>query len=379
MKENTMLFNMNSLPGNAMGDALKMTRAGQLMKATVLIQSVLSGNAMADGAESTDSVIMKPAKADSSAAWQQADGSWVMPPKFKNIFGGAQHFGEPIEEQDDLEQFHTHTFQNAAGMRRYKLYIPKAFEGQPMPLIVMLHGCTQSADDFAAGTRMNALAEKHGFLVVYPEQAQNDNVSKCWNWFNTKNQQEGQGEASLIAGITRRVMLEYKVDPNRVYIAGLSAGGAAAAIMGAAYPDLYAAVGVHSGLACGSANSLPAALAAMRQGAAGKSCQNNSAGLPTIVFHGDKDSTVHPSNSEYILKQVNARGKTIIERGKVQSGYAFTRTLYSDAAGNNNHEQWVIHGAGHAWSGGSSAGSYTDSKGVDASKEMVRFFLEHSR
>ena len=253
----------------------------------------------------------------------------------------------------------------------------------------MLHGCTQSPDDFAAGTRMNELAEERAFLVAYPEQPASANAQKCWNWFNPGDQGRGRGEPALIAGITRQIMRDRAVDPARVYVAGLSAGGAAAAIMGAAYPDLYAAVGVHSGLACGVARDIPSAFAAMRQGGATtprRSGAQSATGtpdriVPTIVFHADRDTTVHPSNGDHVMAQAAALAgsglRSTIERGQVPGGHGYRRIVRADATGGPVLEQWVIHGGGHAWSGGSSNGSYTDPLGPDASCEMLRFFLDH--
>jgi poly(hydroxyalkanoate) depolymerase family esterase len=244
----------------------------------------------------------------------------------------------------------------------------------------MLHGCTQSPDDFAAGTRMNVVAEEHTCLVAYPAQAASANASKCWNWFSPRDQQRGGGEPSLIAGITRHIMRDYAVDPERVYVAGLSAGAAAAAIMGTTYPDLYAAIGVHSGLACGAASDLPSAFAAMSQGDAPVRGSGSRRMIPTIVFHGDRDSTVHPRNGDQVVAQsasAVAGLQTSVQRGRVPGGHAYSRTLHADARGQTVLEQWVVHGAGHAWSGGSTAGSYTDPRGPDAAREMLRFFLEH--
>jgi poly(hydroxyalkanoate) depolymerase family esterase len=289
----------------------------------------------------------------------------------------------------DGGQFVAGSYRDQAGSRAYKLYIPSGYRGQVLPLVVMLHGCTQSPDDFAAGTRMNALAEQHSCLVVYPAQAISANTSKCWNWFSPGDQQRGEGEPSLIAGITRQVMRDYSVDARRVYVAGLSAGGAAAAIMGMTYPDLYAAIGVHSGLACGAASDVPSAFAAMRQGEAVPVRRSGSASgaegyrrnVATIVFHGDQDATVHPCNGDQVVAQSRAAMtpdlKTTVQHGRVPGGHAYSRTLHADKSGRTLLEQWVIHGAGHAWSGGSPVGSYTDPRGPDAAREMLRFFLEH--
>ncbi len=282
-------------------------------------------------------------------------------------------------------RFEERTYTNAAGSRPYKLYIPSGYTGQALPLVVMLHGCTQSPDDFAAGTRMNELAEEQTFLVAYPAQTQAANMSKCWNWFSAGDQQRDQGEPSLIAGITREIMQEFTIEPGRVYIAGLSAGGAAAAIMGATYPDLYAAIGVHSGLACGAASDMPSAFAAMKQGGSATKKRvrrhgRSASAVPIIVFHGDRDTTVNPINGDEVAAQAKASAdlRTSVRRGQSAGGMSYTCTVHSDASGQAMLEQWVLHGAGHAWSGGSPAGSYTDPRGPDASREMMRFFLQHS-
>jgi poly(hydroxyalkanoate) depolymerase family esterase len=286
-------------------------------------------------------------------------------------------------------QFVSGSYANFAGMRHFRLYIPGVYRGQPLPLVVMLHGCKQSPEDFAAGTRMNLIAEEFGCFVAYPGQPKYANGSKCWNWFSPRHQHRGRGEPSIIAGITRRIIREYGIDPRRVYIAGLSAGGAATAVMAATYPDLYAAAGIHSGLARGAARNVPTAFAAMRNGEATipdlTPLAPGPAGrrtlVPTIIFHGDKDETVHLRNSDQVIEQIRlAAGADLTEsnkQGRAKAGHGYSRTLYRNAGGKTVVERWVVHESGHAWSGGSPAGSYTDPLGPDASREMVRFFLEH--
>jgi poly(hydroxyalkanoate) depolymerase family esterase len=309
------------------------------------------------------------------------------------------------EDETDLDvvptggRFVERSYTNQAGTRSYKLYIPSGYIGQEVPLVVMLHGCTQSPNDIAAGTHMNTLAEEHIFLVAYPAQAQGANMNKCWNWFKASDQRRGQGEPSLVAGITRQIIDEYNVADGRVYVAGMSAGGAMAAIMGEAYPDLYAAVGVHSGLAPGAACDMPSAFAAMRQGGPATPRRDiptaTATGqyariVPAIVFHGDHDKTVHPRNADHLLehyctaKTTGSRDEAggsmprgTVRQGQVPGGHAYTRATYRDTGGRAIVERWTVHGLGHAWSGGSSSGSYTDPKGPDASAEMVRFFNQH--
>jgi poly(hydroxyalkanoate) depolymerase family esterase len=303
-------------------------------------------------------------------------GNFEMP----NFDLPGMHGGGKAVPVPEGAQFISGSYTNHAGTRGYKLYIPSTYKGQAMPLLVMLHGCTQDPDDFAAGTQMNAVAEEKQCFVVYPAQSQQANNHKCWNWFNALDQQRGQGEPSIIAGIAQQVIAGYPVDERQVYVAGLSAGGAMAVIVGTLYPDLFAAVGVHSGLPYASAQDLPSALSAMKRGASGnvaKAAHAEGASPPIIVFHGDQDRTVHPRNGEQVMEQkLRAHGTAQAEAdaGSVPNGHRYTVTTHRHADGTPLGEHWVVHGAGHAWSGGSAAGSYTDGRGPDASREMMRFF-----
>jgi poly(hydroxyalkanoate) depolymerase family esterase len=269
-------------------------------------------------------------------------------------------------------------YANSHGARRYKLFIPSGDAAKPLPLLVMLHGCLQDPDDFALGTRMNAIAEEQRIFVLYPAQSEEANQTRCWNWFNPANQRRDQGEPSIIAGMTGEVIGSYNIDARRVYIAGMSAGGAMAAILAASYSDLYAAVGIHSGMPYGAAQNLPAALAAMKEGAA-IGTRLPSKGIPLIVFHGDQDLMVNARNGEQLVSQwlgpvQSGTQDTLTAQASEGNGRAFTRTRYRDGAGRAVAENWLVHDAGHAWSGGGSTGSFTDSSGPDASREMVRFF-----
>jgi poly(hydroxyalkanoate) depolymerase family esterase len=351
---------MNDRMQSSIAEATRLTRAGRLAEATALIQRTLGW------LPTTNVSTAKPSRANA-----------------------------PIEAEfrvlDDFSgQFVDKAYTNAAGTRTYKLYIPTGYTGQAVPLVVMLHGCTQTPIDFADGTCMNVLAEGETFLVAYPEQVTSANGSKCWNWFQDGDQHRDVGEPSLIAGITRQIMSEYHINARRVYIAGLSAGGAMAAIMAATYPDLYAAVGVHSGLAYGAAHDLPSAFTAMHQGTLQHTRQLTEI-IPLITFHGDCDTTVAPVNADRLLDQwlhgasdgLGSVRKSVrdvkVERGQVANGYAYTRSIYYDLSGRAIVEKWMVHQANHAWSGGSRGGSFTDPKGPDASAEMVRFFNEHPR
>jgi poly(hydroxyalkanoate) depolymerase family esterase len=287
----------------------------------------------------------------------------------------------PLPARGAFEQA---TFGNGAGTRPYRLYRPAKRGWGRTGLLVMLHGCKQDPDDFARGTRMNEWAEALGWCVLYPGQPRSAHPWGCWNWFRRGNQQRGSGEASLIAEMTQHIVAAERIDPRRVYIAGLSAGGAMAAIMASTYSDLYAAAGVHSGLPHGAADDPVSALRAMKHGPSSRRRRDTAATVPTIVFHGDRDDTVHPGNGAEVIVQARWQpldgGERIrTERGQVPGGRTYTRTMHLDDRGRCDAEHWVVHEAGHAWSGGNAAGSFTDPLGPDASREMVRFFLAARR
>lgn len=405
MKDDTM----NAFSKIDMGEVTRLTQAGKLAEAMELLQGrTTPGTAqgcpghdepdLAERARHPRPVIALVAPSVPGGVWtapgHSTDRTADVPVparkmrasrdrlhKLGPVSGLREGLG-PVREAPvpDGARFEERTFSNNAGSRTYKVYVPSGYTGQALPMVVMLHGCTQDPDDFAAGTRMNKLAEEQTFLVAYPRQPQAANMQKCWNWFNAGDQRREGGEPSLIAGIARQVVEEFSADPTRVYVAGLSAGGAAAAIMAATYPDLFAAVGVHSGLACGAARDMPSAFSAMGGSGGAARPRGKGSTVPTIVFHGDADRTVNPVNGDHVVAQAMPEGALteVVTRGETPGGMTYTRTVQLDHAGAEVLEQWVLHGAGHAWSGGSPNGSYTDARGPDASREMVRFFLMHT-
>ena len=390
---------MKPLSQTAMAEVTRLTTEGRLDEAMALLRGTISGVSAAPTSDADFEPQPAPPKAgpfiDMVPPSPATGGCWTPPlhaaadrsssSESARIFPGLRPRTWPARRATVLPagaRFEQLAFANEAGSRDYKLYVPSSFTGQPVPLLMMLHGCTQSPDDFAAGTRMNTLAEEFGFLVAYPAQPKSSNPSKCWNWFRPGDQRRGQGEPALIAGIAQQIAKDYPVAPAQIHVAGLSAGGAAAAIMGIAYPDIFAAVGVHSGLACGAASDIPSAFSAMRQGDSRANSHrpiDSSRPVPTIVFHGDRDTTVSPVNGDQVIAQAKAGADLTraVERGQSHGGIKYTCVIEKDPGGRTVLEHWTLHGCGHAWSGGSTDGSYTEPHGPDASLEMIRFFLQH--
>ena len=369
-----------------MSQATRLTRSGKLKDAVAAIQAALRRSPIAAPVHTAPAPSAEVADVVDVQAREVADNS---PAALADSFISGSH-------------------SDKAGTRDYKLYIPPAQPGPAgpgLPLVVMLHGCTQNPDDFAAGTRMNKAAAQQGCYVLYPAQTAAANPQRCWNWFKHNHQQRDRGEPAILAGMVRSVIRQHTtgqhpirqhpigqhpIDPRRVYVAGLSAGGAMAAILGQAYPDVFAAVGVHSGLPTGAASDVTSALMAMRGGMAGPLPAafnpttstpavpaNVAARPPTIVFHGDQDSTVHPVNGERAAATAATAAPPEVRQVSTPDGRTSTQRISRDASGRITTEHWVVHGAGHAWAGGSGLGSYTDAQGPDATHEMLRFFATH--
>ncbi|MBA3593969.1 MAG: PHB depolymerase family esterase [Polaromonas sp.] len=367
---------MNTTLNDLMREATRLTQSGRLTEATAAIQQALRGGSHASTAP-TAGVRPEVSGLVLDGCVFEVDERRAAPAAFAGRPADVPARDETAARgPGDQGSFISGSHTQSARTLRYKLFVPPCQAGKPLPLVVMLHGCTQNPDDFAVGTGMNALAHEQGFYVLYPEQAQDANPQRCWNWFKHNHQQRGSGEPAVIAGMTQAVMKDHGIDPRRVYVVGLSAGGAMAAIVAGAYPEVFAAVGVHSGLPCGAASNVGEALAAMKSGSAAPAKAGSPSAPPTIVFHGDADRTVHPRNGEQVVAAVMSRagGAPLVEQGVSAQGQRYTRSTWRDGQGKQLAEHWLLHGAGHAWSGGDAKGSYTDARGADATSEMLRFF-----
>jgi len=374
-----------------------LTRSGKLMEATAAIQRALSSVASPPLRRAAVGPVAVPETEPPRDLTDVLDG-FVREVK-SNLRAANEAANEAGDEAGIAEapvvvrpagpRFGASSFTGAAGTRAFKLFEPAGFDHRPLPLVVMLHGCTQDPDDFAAGTRMNELAQEQGFFVLYPAQAPRSNAHKCWNWFSPPDQRRGAGEPSLLAGMTRHVIETHAIDADRVYVAGLSAGGSMAAILAREYPDLFAAAGVHSGIAPGAAHDVASAFMVMKSGpgalrSARPAGASRLAGAPIIVFHGDADTTVAPANGQALISEALGAEPTAVSEvagGSDRGRRAYERFVWrrADAPADSPSlaEHWIVHGSPHAWSGGAPAGSFTDPGGPDASREMFRFFNEH--
>jgi poly(hydroxyalkanoate) depolymerase family esterase len=340
---------MKMMPPDAMRRALEEVRAGRLADATSLIQSTLARNGL-NGA---------------SIPGRPGDGLVPLRPRLRAPRKSAANGGA------------RERFTCAAGSREYVLHLPQGREAPPCGLVLMLHGCTQTPEDFAIGTGMNAQADATGLMIVYAAQSRGDNAQSCWNWFSGADQQQGRGEPAILAGLVRDVAARHDVPNGPIFVAGLSAGAAMAVILGRTCPDVFAGVGAHSGLPYGCARGVTEAFAAMAGQGTGTRGTPADRPLPTIVFHGASDATVASANGQRIFDDTLAavRSQTEIVDDGTTAGRSFRRTTILGPKGEVSAEKWLIDGLGHAWSGGNPAGSYADAHGPDASAEMIRFFL----
>jgi poly(hydroxyalkanoate) depolymerase family esterase len=364
---------------DVMGDALSLVRNSDLAGATAVIRKALSGETVPEsengGPEArpyrpSAKVIPLPPRRPLSETLRALRARPPVPPA---------PVPPPQAEPDLGERFLKRTHRDAAGSLDYRLYLPANREQRDLALVLMLHGCGQDPEDFALGTQMNDLADEFGLIVAYPRQTRRANPSGCWNWFDRRHQSRGSGEPAKLAGLAQALAKEFGIRKQRVFAAGLSAGGAMAEILAATYPDVFDAVGVHSGLPYKSAVDVPSAFAAMKGTAAADPTPLDPSDrrCRKIVLHGLADATVNPVNGERILDELE-RTEIPLTRSdldwEIEAGRV-SRTALKDAEGRPVAEQWLVEGGGHAWFGGDPRGSYTQTVGLDASRVMVRFFL----
>jgi poly(hydroxyalkanoate) depolymerase family esterase len=366
---------------DVMNEALGLVKKSDLGGATALIRKALSGEPATEGqVGDSNAPPPRPSAKVIPLPPRRPLGETLRALRMRPMVSpGAPEAPEPTPAPDLGERFLKRAYHGPAGSLDYRLYVPADAERRELALVIMLHGCTQNPEDFALGTRMNALAEEFGLIVAYPHQTRLANPQGCWNWFDRRHQNRGSGEPAKLAGLAQALTKEFDVRRERVFAAGLSAGGAMAEVLAATYPDVFEAVGIHSGLPYKSAADVPSAFAAMKGTAAFDPAPLAASGrhVRKIIFHGLADSTVNPVNGEHIFDEVE-RGETSLARSDLDwpiEGGRVSRTAVKDSDGRPVAEQWLVEGGGHAWFGGDPRGSFTQTVGLDASRVMVRFFL----
>lgn len=391
---------MNKHLASAMRQATAAVRDGQPQQATAIIRSALNLGGTSASPSDAEAASVPPgnvaprdpsgvprlAMAQVPSGEPQSSGRPTYPLgkvvemlKARGARSPAPHGPAAPRTSPSDARFISRTFQGGAGSRDYRLYVPATTSGVPDGLVVMLHGCNQDPDDFAAGTDMNRLAAAHGLLVAYPGQSRRANVSGCWNWFDPNHQRRGDGEPAILAELTTALRDEFGIASGRVFVAGLSAGGAMAAVVAATYPEIYAAAGIHSGLGYGAASDVMSAFSAMNgNGGPLRARPATDAQPRLIIVHGTADTTVVSSNAASIfdaMEDMSPVGRRSVEEiagspnGRSETVHRLERDGVVVA------EMRIVEGMGHAWAGGSEAGSYTDPTGPDASAAMIRFFL----
>jgi poly(hydroxyalkanoate) depolymerase family esterase len=364
---------------DAVGDALSLVRKSDLAGATALLRKALSGEAAKGGESDLKVQPQRPPASAFAPAARRPLGEVLRGLRVRPVIPPSLPDAPEPEPAPELgERFLRRTYRGVAGSLNYRLYVPADHQRRDLALVLMLHGCLQDPEDFALGTRMNDLAEEFGLIVAYPHQTRRANPSGCWNWFDRRHQNRGSGEPAKLAGLAQALAKEFDIRRERIFAAGLSAGGAMAEILAATYPDVFDAVGIHSGLPYQSAVDVPSAFTAMKgTAAADRPLAASDRRCRKIIFHGLADGTVNSVNGERILDEVEL-GETPLTRSDLDweiEGGGVTRTALKDADGRPVAEQWLVEGGGHAWFGGDPRGSYTQAVGLDASRVMVRFFL----